>query len=192
MKLDINTFGKTPAAQYLARYLMSLNDPNYTKSCSVRTQTYNKMTHELEVSVKNGTMSAKSASNLLRLLRLEVTQIQLSRNKDHALLDQLLKNVIIGNIKQIGRKLTVLTKIHNGVDQVAHMAKKTLLHNNTTGQCVYTICGYPVIKTSAKDDESIIECIPVTISDISDGITADLLHTRSEKRCRRLNKPHMS
>jgi hypothetical protein len=187
MNLDKFTFGRTPAAQYLVRRLNELDSKPLQRAVGVRVSQFNTNVRDIENSYKVGYMSAKTAANLLRMLRVEATQLTLS-NTDDKIVGQLMQNTIIGNIKHTARKITVIRKIENGNSSLAKLKTKGSKGREIYGCTEYTILGYPAgyaFGESEYDRE-----IP-DIADIEDDVTPELLMERSDRRCLRQGKPHM-
>lgn len=187
-QLDIYTFGKTPAGQYLARFLNE-NNPRAGKACSVRAQTFNTNVNQIEQAVRTG-MTPRVAANLLRLLRDEATTIDFDDTiKDGKFIAQLLRNVIIGNIKRALRAVSTLRKIENGNINPAQLFRKAAVHT-VPGQTTmyYTIVGYPA--GMVLEDGSYFRQFP-DYDQIFDETTPELLMERSNRRCLRQGKQHM-
>jgi hypothetical protein len=186
---DATTFGKTPAGLYLVRFLNE-NNPRAGKACSVRAQTFNMNVNQIEQAVRTG-MTPRVAANLLRLLRDEATTIDFDDTiiKDGKFIAQLLRNVIIGNIKRALRVVSTLRKIENGNTNPAQLSRKAAVHTipgiNAT---YYTILGYPA--GVIHDDGDFYRQIP-DYDQIFDETTPELLMERSDRRCLRQGKPHM-
>lgn len=103
--MDINTFGNTPAAEYLASVLTSANNKALTKSVTRRIMTTNATVSSLINAFREGHLPAKVLGNVLRVLRDEV-----SRDSQDTLVDQLCANVRIGYIKRGIRHATLGNK----------------------------------------------------------------------------------
>jgi hypothetical protein len=179
--LNDNTFGKTPAAMYLVRVLNETNSNALIRTCSKQIHKFNRNVHEIVAAVDAGVMSANTAGNLLRILRLEATNLSVSENK---LTSQLLSNTIIGEIKRAIRKVTVVRKIEHVLESPYSRANMLLDPNN--GDLVFAAMGYVVAR---ENEAGLIESIPSS-GFIEDKVTAELLHERSWRRCSRQSKKH--
>lgn len=181
--IDIDTFGKTPSARYLVRTLQELNDESFIRFCSKFTTHFNTTVNQICVSVDHGTMTPKSAVNLLIMMRKEASY----PNIDHRLIQQLLSCVVIGHIKRAIRKISQLRKL-----EIACASPNNKLHrifDKETGEVILEAMGFVVAKIN-RDTGETRTFIPV-LDDIAEHITPELLHQRSDARCLRQGKPHM-
>lgn len=189
--ISITTFGNTPASLYLVRVLNERN-PSAVRLCSVRTRSFNTNVNEIEYCVEHGTMTAHTAANLLRLLRLEATTIAFDDSVvEGKFIAQLLRNVIIGNIKRAIRRVEILRKVENGnstITKVGQKANGHVLSPNGQLPIHFHILGYPAGMLDADGDYHRV--VP-TYSSITDNTTPELLMERSNRRCLRQKKPHM-
>lgn len=196
---DINTFGRTPAAHYLARRLVELDNKKLTRSCTVRINAFNTNVAGIVSAVGSESMDAKVAANLLRLLREEATKLELTVGAvgpdELMFVDNLLRNVIIGHIKSAMRKVAVMRKIENGSKDLNTVMKKgsrvvSGLHNVDIDYYIMSYhAGY--MDYSAYSFGSLPDVFyPVkpSISEIEDPTTPELLYSRSINRCIRQNK----
>ncbi len=189
MGYDLFTFGSTPAAQYLARIINERN-PLAMKSCSNRIRTFNTNVNEIEDSVAAGYMTAHVAANLLRLLRDEATLIELDPSIAEAkFISQLLRNVIIGHIKRAIRRVSTLRKIESGNVNLPKIRAKGSRVVRNAGESIYSILGY--VAGVEYSDGDYYRQFP-DYEAIEDGTTPELLMERSNRRCLRQNKPHMT
>lgn len=191
MTIELYTFGKTPAAKFLAR---TINDRNLkiVTACTNRARTFNTNVNEIRRCVATGTMSAHVAANLLRLLRDEATKIEFDSSViEGKFIAQLLRNVIIGNIKRAIRATSTLRKIEVGNVNLNKVARKGSPYNNGLEEEVvsYSILGYAA-GTVTKDGQYNRQ-FP-DYNSISDPTTPELLAERSDRRCLRQGKSHMT
>jgi hypothetical protein len=186
--IDIFTFGSTPACQYLSRILNERN-PAAVKACAVRAQTFNNNVNGIERAVTDGQMTAHVAANLLRLLRDDATRIEFNDMVEGKFIAQLLRNVIIGNIKRAIRRVTTLRKIENGNVNSDKITRKASVMHVTKESTQYSILGYPagVLYNDGKYYRQYPE-----YCEIKDETTPELLMERSNRRCLRQGKPHMA
>jgi hypothetical protein len=190
MSYDLNTFSNTPAGQYLTRIINERN-PGAMKSCSNRIRTFNTNVNEIEHAVADGHMSAHVAANLLRLLRIDATLIELGTDVvEGKFISQLLRNVIIGHIKRAIRRVTTMRKIESGNVNLPKVRTKGA---RTTGEwdnlySVYNILGHTAGVEFA--DGRYYRQFPM-YEDLEDSTTPELLMERSNRRCLRQGKQHM-
>lgn len=203
MNLSENTFGDTPAALYLVRALNELNNPAVGRSVGKRITSNSKCVNELVQAYSEGTMSAKSVANCLRLIRLEVS----SGMPEYAfpcpqrLIDQLTRNVQIGLIKRAMRMCTIARKAERvmenptqrgqvinftagsvfgkGIDSVQYSFTDSTSKEQYTAGSLFTYPGYPMVAVTKRFD----------LNEIKD-VTPELLMERSNRRCKRLGKAH--
>lgn len=194
MNLDENTFGKSPAANYLVRELNYYNDKKLTRSCTVRVNVFYRNVSAIVESVGANNMSAKVAANLLRLLREDATKITMDVNTEFVC--NLLRNTIIGHIKSAMRKTETIRKIENGNSTYQNLRHRGSINHvySSTDRTVYNILGYIAGETQLISyDHSGGQTMLYSrefphIDTIIDPITPELLHTRSVMRCKRLGK----
>ncbi len=178
--LSLNTFGKTPAAEHLVRKLNEIQDlytrKKMTKSISVAIKYTNNNLRDIKSSVERYLMTVKVAANLLRLLREEANTIVVVENSH---INNLTRNIIVGNIKRVIREMSTLRKIENATSclekanikckQVHIDEKRTeYFYNDHNVACLFW-------------DNFETYCHPK----IKDDITPELLHSRSEARMKR-------
>jgi hypothetical protein len=196
MNLDLNTFGKTPAAHYLVRRLNELQNKSLARACTVRVNAFNTSCAGIEYSVGFGAMSSKVGANLLRLLREEATAIELvgTPAQEVNFVANLLRNVIIGHIKSVMRKITVVRKIENGTKDINTLMKKASVERTTADSTIYSILGYDcavVVGPKELDGEqnlfTLYANVP-TIGSVEDPTTPEVLYERSLNRCKRQQK----
>lgn len=187
-KIDLCTFGATPAAMYLVRILNERN-PGALRACAVRARSFNTNVNQIEQSVAQGSMTAHTAANLLRLLRTDATTITLDESvTEGKFIAQLLRNVIIGNIKRAIRAVSTLRKIENNNVNLSKVHRKGKAHVGKNDEVYYTILGYPA--GVEYIDGEYYRQFP-DYDQIHDDTTPELLMERSNRRCLRQHKPHM-
>jgi len=189
-EMDINTFGKSPAANYLARRLNELDNKKLSRACTVRVTASNANVSAIINSVSDGSMSAKVAANLLRLLREEATYISHLADeldtRETEFVGNLLRNTIIGHIKSAMRKTSIMRKIENGNVDIHKVNRKAHLEEPVDrGVKFFSILGYAA--GAVYSDGEYYRQHPA-FEDIEDPTTAELLHLRSRARCVRQNK----
>jgi hypothetical protein len=185
--MNLNTFGKTPAAEHLVRKLNEITDPGLqravTRSVAIAIKGANLNINEIRHSVHTYSMSPKVAANLLRLLREEA--LTFSGGGTH--INDLTTNVIIGNIKRAIREVTVLRKIENvtsSADKVRNKCKEAYISYEHGGNVVgYSYDGYEV----GTILNGVFE--PFGFPVVDDPVTSELLHKRSASRRKRKATP---
>jgi hypothetical protein len=184
--LDEKTFGDTPAAMYLARVLNELGSSNLVRSAGKRITATKKQVNDLEISYIYGLMSAKTAANCFRLMRLDVTNEPSKHNffdkSKERLLEQLIRNVQIGYIKRGIRLCSVARKAERKVEVSHERNAYTMIKLYDQQSDKYVNAGF-------VDEDGIKTFVPIMSDDI-ETITPELLHLRSNRRCIRLGKPH--
>lgn len=200
MSLSENTFGDTPAALYLVRALNKLNNPSVGRSVGKRITSSSKCVNELVQSYSEGTMSAKSVANCLRLMRLEVSSgiSEYAFPCSQRLIDQLTRNVQIGLIKRAMRLCTIARKAERVMenptqrgkiinftrgsvlgDSVQYSFTDSTTKEQYTAGSLFMYPGYPMVTITNRFD----------LNEIKD-VTPELLMERSNRRCKRLGKAH--
>ena len=192
MTLEINTYGKSPAAHHLVRTLNFYNIKSLNRACTVRINNGYDNVKAIVKSVDERTMSPAVAANLLRLLRLEASSTRLPYFHDGEFISQLVRNVIIGNIKSVVRKIQIIRKIESGnVDENKLTRVGKLLEGELKYVQDYTILGYGAGTIFTKEDVNspyrLIRQVP-SFYEIQESINADLLHKKSLDRGIRQNK----
>jgi hypothetical protein len=178
--LNLNTFGKTPAAEHLVRKINEIPELGLrravTCSVSIAIKSANLSINQIRHSVYSYSMSPKVAANLLRLLREEA--LSFSGGGTH--INDLTKNVIIGNIKRAIREVTVLRKIENATSSADKVRSKCkVAYKCEDDEVGYSFAGYEV-GTIAND---VFE--PFGYPVVEDPVTSELLHKRSALRRQR-------
>jgi hypothetical protein len=152
--------------------------------------------NEICDAVETGHMSAKVAANLLRLLREDASCIDLSTYElDFSFVSQLLRNTIIGSIKQALRKVSIIRKVENGNESETKLMHKghrvALTYDAPLSGAAhhYKIMGYNAgtVFPGESEDFRFYREVP-SISQIEDDITAEKLHAKSLVRCQRQGK----
>ena len=162
--IDKNTFGKTPAAIYLAEHLNQLGDPRLVRKAQKRLVGARKILNELYTSHVQGYLSAQTLYSMVESVQTYTVNHDINQGKVKQqvfqLLDELavnlIENIIIGEVKSIKRRVQaeVIARISEG------KRKKTDPKLHLT-----------------------------MITQVEDSITPELLIERSKKKLRRLNKP---
>lgn len=109
-------YGNSPAAMYLARTIIEIGNPSYTRSVGKKITGTSESVNQLIDAVHNNVMSAKNAATFFRLMREEVTNSEYVGNfnnhqlGDIVLAEHLRRNVQIGYIKEGIRICTLTSK----------------------------------------------------------------------------------
>lgn len=175
--LSVNTFGKTPAAEHLVRKLNEITDDkvrsSYIRSIGISIKNYNNNLKGIREATHSYQMTVKVAANLLRLLREEANLLEVCDNKH---INDLTRNVHIGNIKRVIREVTVLRKIENVTSSVQKIKSKCKVEHSSDDYTAYSYMGYEVGRFSHGEFE------PFGYPIVTDMVTSELLHTRSQQR----------
>lgn len=196
MKLAHNTFGRTPAAMYLARLLNDRNDSNQARSVGKQITATNRAVNELTQCYEAGALSAKTLANVLRLMRSEVTN---GEPLGEPIIDQLRRNIQIGLIKRGIRLSTVARKAERVMSSPdARAARRhayspgpdivveSFYFNDSTTNTEY----HAGDRIHIEGEQSRLVGKIVYPDDVGD-VTPELLMQRSDRRCARQGKPHM-
>lgn len=195
--MNEKTFGSTPAAMYLARTLNELGNESLKRSVGRRITSTTSAVNDLVGSYERGFLPAKTVANCLRLMREEVTKDEDSvfwmdldlRSKKQSLyhlVDKLRRNVQIGAIKrgirlcQIARKAEHVMKSPYGLfDDGTKYFQDIQSGRVFEAGKIFEYMGFDItaVKKFNRDEVS--------------DVTPELLVERSNKRCKRLGKPHM-
>lgn len=198
--MDKNTFGNTPAAQYLARELARIGTPALTRSVGRRITSTNNIVNDLLYAYDAQAISTKTLANSLRLMREEV-----SIEYTEYLVDQLRKNVQIGLIKRGLRLATISRKSERVMQNPEYRSSEREVlevdggiethykfRDSNSGKMYSAGMVFHSDGTElflANDGDVFIAHHEQ--SDVDD-ITPELLHERSDRRCLRQGKPHMT
>lgn len=208
------TFGRTPAAMYLARELKALGSDSMTRNVGKQITATSRAVNDLLFAYSEGALSPKTVANCLRLMRQEVSyevtyfpssleveasqidkaEAQFSKER---LISQLRRNVQIGMIKRGLRLCTVARKAEHvmaspekrssSMIPQTHLWRDSLTFQffDSSTQAFYDAGTLSL----ASDGEVYVEQKLFSPDEIND-ITPDTLIERSERRCIRLKKPH--
>ena len=200
MSLSKNTYGDSPAALYLVRVLNEYNNSAVTRSVGKRITASSKCVNELVEAYQLNAMSAKSVANCLRLMRAEVSMpCPVSAPSPDRLIDQLTRNVQIGLIKKAMRLCTIARKAERVMENPDKRSANQKFSLSTAGvaQTLFEFKDSESGKTYTAGRALMFgtskPCLlPKTFKfeDVQD-VTAEILMERSDRRCKRLGKPHM-
>jgi hypothetical protein len=175
--LDKFTFGKTPAAIYLADRLNTLNDPKYSRKISSHIHTIQSLIAELIEAHESGSVSINLLNFTSRSLRAQIKVIAQNLYNDpphtgsggHPVPDvlaiNLMTNVMMGDLKSIDRRAAGVTLYKKSQEAIIRHLEKT-----------------GVTPTAAPKK--------LTIADIKETTTADTLIERSRRKLKRLGLPN--
>lgn len=162
--LDKYTYGKTPAALYLADALNRLNAPKLARKVTRTMTNFNRIFNELETANQAGIMSVHTIGGLAALMktRIEATKFELSDLPDDCsqtdevlstltLVNDLTRNLLTGRTRDIARRVQKV---------------RIFEQQNVTSQSAPT----------------------KPLSEVEDVITPELLTERSLQKLTRLNK----
>jgi hypothetical protein len=172
--LDKNTFGKTPAAIYLADRLNLLNDPKYSRKLS-------KMIHNVQATIADAVQAAEAGALNIRTLhfisrhlRLDIEDAADNLKQEllyvgsggHEMPDllsiNLFENVLKGELKSVFRRAREVSVLKNQQDRVLGQ----LLRDNPEAS-----------KTLAAKT--------ITIADVKDPTTPETLIKRSREKLKK-------
>lgn len=209
MNLSEFTYGCTPAAMYLVRTLNEISNASLTRSCGKKITATNRAVVDLMSAYEEGSCSAKTVANCMRLMRAEITaSIGEPGHSKESLVDQLCKNVQIGYIKRGMRLCQVARKGERVMENPSARSSKTEVVTSGDGEfgepdmtetfyyfvdhtngaeylagSSQTYAGDPWIADTATAS------IRMRQEDIQD-MTPEILMDRSNRRCLRLGKAH--
>lgn len=192
--MDEKTFGSTPAAMYLVRTLNEIGNQSLSRSVGRRITTTSNAVNDLVYSYSLGFLTSKTVANCLRLMREEVTKdedsvfwmdldLRSKKQSLYLLVDKLRRNVQIGAIKrgirlcQVARKAEKRMESPYGCD---NEGRKYFI-DGQSGKCFQA--------GMILDGGRTVAIRKFSVDEVSD-VSPELLVERSNKRCKRLGKPH--
>jgi len=204
--ISLNTYGNSPGAEYLCRELNKLADSVILRNVGKQITSTYKQVADLKNSYQNGFVSSKTFANCLRLMRLDVS-ISTFTLPCNVLIDQLRRNVQIAAIKKALRQSEIASKAYRVMQNPQKKSKHFITETKITDNNFKTILTKYYFKDKSTNrkyylagchtkceytDGSTEEFLSVSIfnDDNVNDITSEVLHARSEARCKRLNKPH--
>lgn len=192
--IDQNTFGKTPAAKYLARELSRPGNDVLIKSVTRRIVSTNTAVNDLVSAYECERLSAKTLANCLRLMREEI-----AKENSVNIIDQLRQNVQIGLIKRGIRQSTIARKAERVMVSPETRSIFSAPQFCTGENKPYAVHYEFKDKTSGHIYGAGLKTIPDGIShvyrvyaDSVKDVSPEILMERSNRRCARQGKPHMS
>jgi hypothetical protein len=187
MNLDKFTFGKTPAAIYLAHRLNELNDPKYTRKISADIHRMQGLFVEVIEAHDAGFLSIKSLSFFMNNARRSIkdkaddylSQALYVGSGGHQMPDRLsvdlMSNVLLGPITSVFRRSI---KVASLKAQQQHLKDEDCTHflPSNDGKHAIATVKHSIIKKK------------ITVGSISDLTTPEVLIERSKNKLAKLNK----
>ena len=190
--LQLNSFGKSPAAEHLVRQLnaLTVGKSEASRSVSKSIRLFNENIKCILEAVDHEAMTAKVAANLLRLLRSEAQTVNIQAWDDAGVctrehITNLTRNVVIGNIKQAIRKITVIRQVQNNSSTFAKAKRSGQVSDCLGRKCSVEVMGHPAGYLTHQGVW--VQWTPFTWT-IEDEVTAEILHERSDRRQARKEK----
>lgn len=106
------TYGKTPAAIYLAEYLGTLNSPKLNRKVARKLADVNELINQIEQSNNAGIMTSHNVGALASLLLADVRELWLESDEVDfetlTLVNNLVRNMLIGRLKDLARRVQMV------------------------------------------------------------------------------------
>lgn len=169
MKLDKTTFGKTPAALYLADYLNKLEQPLVTKRTGKILTGFRNTFTQLEKANNVGILTAHNLARVIGSMR-ENFFVDVGDE----LASNLVTNILVGEMKILLRKSSNIRKIES--------FQKRIVGKKEPGE-FFNHSGYRV----AKIDENSVELPKYTVEQLTDNINAETLTEKWKIKMKRRN-----
>lgn len=179
MNLDRYTYGKTPAAIFLADRLNQLGDPVLARKVGKNISTMQSLVAELYKSNIAGTLSAHTIGNIAGIYRkqtLEVHDKMVASNDE--LVINLMTNVMIGDIKRIQRQ--VMDARHAEQYRARVLGKPSRYFDARDGdQQILTAAEHAIV---AEMRNGRVRGAKILVEDMHDPITPEILVERSKRK----------
>jgi len=194
--LDKHTFGKTPAAIYLADRLNVLNDERYTQKLSSKIHAMQACINDVVRAHENDYLDLKTLAFFVKSMRRTVEDTaqnfleydQYVNKAGHPMPDKLsidlMMNIIKGELKSISRRAREVRLLKDKQNRVLHALKREV-NVSFDDQSEFTT---KVEKDAIVLAEVIFETPNITIKDVKDETTPETLMARSRAKCERLGK----
>jgi hypothetical protein len=169
MNIDKTTFGKTPAALYLADYLSKLDKPIVAKRTGKMLTSYRNTLAQLEQANK---MAILNAHNLARVVGSMREKFQVNVGDEMA--SNLVTNIIVGEMKTLLRRSAEIRRIELQQDKYIGSEKIGEIFNKK---------GYKI----AKLTEDTVYFPIYTVNDIPEDINAETLTAKWKIKMKRRN-----
>jgi hypothetical protein len=193
------TFGKTPAAMYLARTLIEINNPSLDRAIGRKITAVTTSVAELMRAYEEYAISPKTIANTLRLMREEITKELIVGTDPTDLALKLSKNIRIGAIKSAIRTVSVARRIERVMSSPDRYGKVQEVGSN--GIASWKSYTYFDKQAKTEFEAGSVHVVPSLLGPTksinrpwhpeADTITPELLVERSNRRCKRQGKPHM-
>ena len=167
--LEKNTFGKTPAALYLTDMLNQRNNDALNKKVSRFLSGKRCLLSELINANNLNVLSAKNLSGLLLKVRGDV-----AFDSNDELINNLVNNIVIGEIKDALRKSQVIRKIEAHQNRYQNRPVNGLIKNKD---------GYEIIKGDGENKEA----LKYSLEKIKATVTIDDLNQKWQTRMKKKN-----
>jgi hypothetical protein len=191
--LDLNTFGASPAAEYLARTLNTLDNSTLTRNISRSIAKTATQVAELVTAYDCGNLSAKTVANSLRLMRSDV-QLPwqfLDEKSLNTLVVKLAINIQIAHIKRAMRMCFSAKKSERVMANPTARGIPVDMEGTGGGITIMyydkELKGHVTAGYIDPDGEKWNQQVGLEEVQV---ISDELLHARSAKRCIRLKKAH--
>ena len=116
--LNSKTFGKSPAAIYLAELLTTVNSPKFARKVSRTLADFNELINQIEASNEAGILSAHNIGCLAAMLRIQAQEtwldddVMITANEhglmNHTLVNNLIRNILTGRVKDLSRRVQMV------------------------------------------------------------------------------------
>lgn len=169
MQIEKYTFGKTPAAMYLAKYLSDLDSPIVMKRTGKMLTSYRNTLSQLEKANNQGILSAHNLARVVCSMR---EHFKVDVGEETA--SNLVTNILVGHMKALLRKSSEIRKIEMQQDKYIHHSENGVFFNQK---------GYKV----AKITEDTIEFPVYTVEQIPENINAETLTEKWKVKMKRRN-----
>jgi hypothetical protein len=174
MNLDKHTFGKTPAAIYLADRLNFLNDPKYTRKVSSKIHDIQAIIADAIRAHEGGLLSIRTLNFILTSLRSRIEDMTHAAHINalegdlyaDKLVTNLMANVLIGELKSILRRTRDVKILKTKQQRIINRA---------------------IVNSKALKE---LNVKPITIADVKDPTTAETLIARSRAKLQRKGLPN--
>ena len=207
MALDKNTFGDSPAAIYLVHQLNSIDNKKMIRKVASNLTTIHRIINDIVHCQIFDRVSMQTVNFVAASLREKANDLHeyfVTTYPEHPVIGNLVKNLIVGEIKTIirkSRKIKNLTKsqrrITSAVEKSDGMDINNIkLPNNVNHES--NITDNSIAFYNKKDGVKLAIWNPgttytldrhISLNDVSDSVDNELLINRSKKKLARLNKP---
>ena len=184
--LEKFTYGRTPAAIYLAAHLNKLNDPKLMRKVSHRLAEFRTLLNELEASNTEGSLSLRSLGSIVSMLnasaKLKKEELLAAGHTDTLVL-HLMTNLMVGDSKSLLRRAgraKVLTRLGQQTHREVNGALET-----SEGE-IFSEEGYLV---GVRKPDNTVQGFKFTAGEMEDTTTPEHLAEKSRRNLARRGKP---